>query len=221
MVKKSEATAMSGEGGILNGGPQEKRGRAPFAMAKRRLFLEALAETCCVRTAIAAADASCSNVYALRRRDAEFATQWLEALTLGYDTVEAKLLRYVTDDSAGDIGGNAAADRGSDANPEADGITPPASRGKGVNDPRSRSAAIRGRGVASGLATTATPVPAWVQVALLLLNRHRATVGGSEIGIKSRKTATAEETDAVLNRRLDQLARSIRKASVRKVQSGE
>jgi hypothetical protein len=59
---------------------------------KRRLFLEALAETCCVTRAAEAADMARSHCYALKLRDPLFAAQWEEAIAVGYAQVEERLI---------------------------------------------------------------------------------------------------------------------------------
>jgi hypothetical protein len=58
----------------------------------RRYFLTSLAETSNVRLACAAAGVPPSTVYDLRRRDADFAAKWAEALCEGYDNLEMEML---------------------------------------------------------------------------------------------------------------------------------
>lgn len=60
---------------------------------KRRVFLDTLAVTCNVGLACAEAKMSKGGVYALRRRDPEFAALWRDALLMGYDRLEERLLR--------------------------------------------------------------------------------------------------------------------------------
>jgi len=60
---------------------------------KRQTFLDMLAVTCNVALACAEAGMSKPGVYALRRRDPEFATLWRDALLMGYDRLEERLLR--------------------------------------------------------------------------------------------------------------------------------
>lgn len=60
---------------------------------KRQTFLDTLAVTCNVNIACAEAGMSRSGVYQLRRRDQEFAALWREALLMGYDRLEERLLR--------------------------------------------------------------------------------------------------------------------------------
>lgn len=60
---------------------------------KRQTFLDMLAVTCNVGLACAATGMSNAGVYALRRRDPEFAALWRDALLMGYDRLEERLLR--------------------------------------------------------------------------------------------------------------------------------
>jgi hypothetical protein len=60
---------------------------------KRQTFLDMLAVTCNVGLASAEAGMSKGGVYALRRRDPEFAALWRDALLMGYDRLEERLLR--------------------------------------------------------------------------------------------------------------------------------
>jgi len=60
---------------------------------KRQTFLDTLAVTCNVHIACAEAGMSRSSVYHLRRRDPEFAELWRQALLMGYDRLEERLLR--------------------------------------------------------------------------------------------------------------------------------
>ncbi len=60
---------------------------------KRQAFLDMLAVTCNVSLACAEAGMSKPGVYALRRRDPEFARLWRDALLMGYDRLEERLLR--------------------------------------------------------------------------------------------------------------------------------
>lgn len=60
---------------------------------RRQTFLDMLAVTCNVGLACAEAGMSNAGVYALRRRDPEFAALWRDALLMGYDRLEERLLR--------------------------------------------------------------------------------------------------------------------------------
>ena len=168
-----------------------------FNAGKRQRFLDALAETCSVEAAIAAAGTQSSLVYKRRRDDPGFAEAWVEALVAGYDAVEAKVLRWVL--SGGEDGG---------AN--ADGLS-------GGADTPGRQAAAETRGSGGGLVFG--QAPGWVQVALHLLNRHRPTVEGRARPMRTGRTAAAEETDAVLTRRLDQLSRALARGAIKPVRT--
>ena len=61
----------------------------------RRTFLARLAETSNVTRSAESAGINTSTVYDLRRRDSEFAKQWLEALCEGYDHLEMDLLLFL------------------------------------------------------------------------------------------------------------------------------
>ena len=171
---------MAKRGGAGGGTPRE-RGDEPNA-EQRGVFLDALAATCCVRGAMAAAGADPGRFYALKRRDAAFASAWTEALGVGYDAMEAKLIAYVMD---------AAADE-------------PCANQPGDPDAEGTRQGWRGAGAATDRA------PVWVQVGLSLISRHRAQARGEDAAVKTR-TATPEETDALLNAKLDQLARSLQR----------
>lgn len=66
---------------------------AGWTRERRQTFLDTLAVTCNVGLACAEAGMSTSGVYCLRRRDPEFAALWREALLMGYDRLEERLLR--------------------------------------------------------------------------------------------------------------------------------
>lgn len=68
-------------------------GAGGWTRDKRQAFLDMLAVTCNVRLACDAAKMSRGSVYCLRRRDPEFAALWREALLMGYDRLEERLLR--------------------------------------------------------------------------------------------------------------------------------
>lgn len=73
---------------------QVKRTRLDgWTKAKREHFLIELAVTCNVGIAAERAGMNNTTVYRLRKRDADFAAQWREALQAGYDRLEAALLR--------------------------------------------------------------------------------------------------------------------------------
>ncbi len=79
------------------GGPQHVRAtgkRVRFDATARRKFLDALALTCNISIAAEHVGMCESNAYAVRRRDPVFAAQWREALDLGAERLEAKLIEH-------------------------------------------------------------------------------------------------------------------------------
>lgn len=60
---------------------------------RRALFITTLAQTCNISEAARAAGMSWQSAYKLKERDAGFARAWLAALAIGYDELEAVLLR--------------------------------------------------------------------------------------------------------------------------------
>jgi len=62
--------------------------------ARRQLFLDRLAATCCVGEALAATGLAASSLYRLRKRDLDFAEAWDDAVAAHFDDVELGLLRY-------------------------------------------------------------------------------------------------------------------------------
>lgn len=58
----------------------------------QRLFLERLAETSNVTAAQQRVQISKSHIYKTKRKDPDFALQWLKALSEGYDNLEMELL---------------------------------------------------------------------------------------------------------------------------------
>jgi hypothetical protein len=70
--------------------------------AKREAFLDHLAGSCNVKASALAAGVDPASVYALRRKDPEFAGQWHEALLAGYDVLETALIGYAL--AGGDAG---------------------------------------------------------------------------------------------------------------------
>lgn len=65
-----------------------------WTVAKREAFLDHLAVNCNVSAAAAAIDVHRNSVMVLRRRDPEFAAAWHEAIQLGYDMLETRLLAH-------------------------------------------------------------------------------------------------------------------------------
>ena len=120
-----------------------------------------------------------SSCYRLRARDQGFADAWRQALTIGYDRLEEALLDYAL------------------SRVEAEEIDPE------TVDP----VAIEGS-VMTALADRSVSKTD-LQLALSLLNRHRAAVEGRRVAARGARRATAEETDAALTRKLDALARQL------------
>lgn len=79
---------------LAGGGKPKLKRRHPreWTKAKTEAFVAALAETCNVTAAAAAAGISHSAVYARRLRDAEFRASWAVALREGYARLELMLL---------------------------------------------------------------------------------------------------------------------------------
>lgn len=96
--------------------PAGKLARARWSKAMRAAFLDHLAATCNVTAAAAAAGVCKTSVYQIRRRDPAFAAKWEEALALGYQMIETRLLGHVlsgrgrTDPMAGEDEGRPAID---------------------------------------------------------------------------------------------------------------
>ena len=156
----------------------------------RRRFLAALAETCNVRMATEASGMRGKSAYDLRKRDPMFATLWQEALAIGYERLEEALLRHaLTSLNAIELG---------EYSDEIDAECP------NVAAMARRAAATPGSGL-----HPATLGMGQVQVALAILNRHRATVEGRRGIARGRRRATAAETDAALRHQLDMLARRL------------
>jgi hypothetical protein len=73
--------------------PKEIRvGRKRWSQNSEAKFLDALAMTCNVSTALEAAGFTPSPVYRRRRNDPAFAERWRLALEIGYDRLEARLI---------------------------------------------------------------------------------------------------------------------------------
>lgn len=169
-----------------------------WTRARRQLFLDTLAGTCNVRIAIAATGLSVSTAYQLRRRDPAFAELWKEALTIGYERLEEALLQRALE------GVNAI-----EIDAEAPMVLPHAAAGAGEREGADGAAAAKAFQPGSGAGAGSKPGAPDVQLALLLLNRHRASVEGNGPGSGTRKRASSEETDAALRVKLDRLARQL------------
>jgi hypothetical protein len=83
-----------------HGKPQSRKiQHNSWTIEKRKRFLDCLTVTCNVRQSVAFAGMSPFSVYALRRRDPDFAAQFTEALETGYVRLEAALLEKATNGS--------------------------------------------------------------------------------------------------------------------------
>ena len=194
--------------------------QARWTKGARAAFLDTLAETCNVRIACAAAKRASSGAYALRRRDPAFAALWLEALTIGYERLEAALLRHVLT-SLNDItiadGASGAAATMAESGTGPKGTGPEGTGPKGTG-PEGTGPEETGPGVEPGDTAPAVPLPGTglaptrfaptdVQLAVLLLNRHRATIEGGKPLRRDLRRPTPEETDAALRRAFEGLAK--------------
>lgn len=159
-----------------------------WTRTRRKRFLDMLAATCNVRIAVEAAGLAPGSAYALRRRDPIFAGLWKEALAIGYERLEETLLQRALE------GVNAIE---IDAAGEMILPAPRMDVGKAV-------------GFQPGSGGSAKINSDAVQLAMLVLNRHRATVEGKGRPVGVRKHTSAEETDAALRKKLDALARQLK-----------
>lgn len=95
-----------------------KGGKTGWTKAKRKRFLDVLSATCNQTMALKAAGVARSTLYALQRRDGEFARLCSEALAFGYDRLEQELVaralgQMTSDQNPEEIGagdGNALSD---------------------------------------------------------------------------------------------------------------
>jgi len=158
--------------------------RNGWTKAKRQAFLDTLAETCNVKAATLAAGMALGAPYALRKREPQFGALWEEALAMGYERLESELLSCALD-AINDIRiGEARTD--------------------GADTPEEVAAAWR-----QPLGTK-LPAAISVQLALSLLNRHKAAAEGRRYGVRVRRQPTPEETDAALEKVLDGVYRRLR-----------
>ncbi|HEY0623523.1 hypothetical protein [Sphingomonas sp.] len=74
---------------------EPKRKWVRWTQAMRATFLDHLAATCNVKEAAAVIGVIPGSVYALRRREPQFAEQWEEAVTLGYQMLETRVIGHV------------------------------------------------------------------------------------------------------------------------------
>jgi hypothetical protein len=61
---------------------------------RRQVFLGHFAGNCNITAAAAAAGIPLSTLYSWRRTEADFAAEWNEALTMGYQMLEARLIAH-------------------------------------------------------------------------------------------------------------------------------
>ena len=81
------------DGRTVRSAHRRKPNRNAWTAAKRKTFLQVLAETCNVQAAERAAGIGAGSAYCLRLRDGEFARLWAAAMETGYVRLEAALLR--------------------------------------------------------------------------------------------------------------------------------
>ncbi|MFL9839962.1 hypothetical protein ABS767_03205 [Sphingomonas sp. ST-64] len=76
--------------------PGDRTGkRVRWTKAMREAFLDHLAATCNVKESAAVIGVIAGSVYRLRRRDPHFAAAWEEALALGYQMLETRVIGHV------------------------------------------------------------------------------------------------------------------------------
>ncbi|RIA37857.1 hypothetical protein DFR49_3746 [Hephaestia caeni] len=155
------------------------RRRDGFTVQARQTFLDTLAATCNVTASARATGLRVATFYWQRKRDPGFALAWQEALTIGYERLEAALLQYAI-----------------------------ARIGTDRIDPTAADAAAISDSVVTALENRTVSI-AELQFALALLNRHEAGAQGRAALRKGTKRASAAETDAALTRKLDALARQM------------
>ncbi len=138
-----------------NGEAKPKRKRMRWTMQMKAAFLDHLAATCNIKASAAAIGVHSILVYSLRRRDAEFAAMWDDALVLGYQVLETQLVGH----------------------------------------------ALAGGGKTLENGATELTGPIDVELALKLLDAHRAGRTGRRAGPKPQR-ARQEETDKAILRKL-------------------
>ncbi len=158
------------------------RRRRPFTVSRGERFLDALSAGRTVAEACADAGLSPAAVHAYRRRDSDFAARWSAATALGYDLLENLLLSRMIA-----ILGDAE---------DADAVLEVAPAKASAASPRA-ARAREGTGRRED-----------IQLSILVLNRHRASAEGTgKSALRGRRRPSAQETDALINARLDALAR--------------
>lgn len=178
-----------------------------WTKAKRKTFLDALAATCNVKHAAREAGMSTTGLYMLRSRDPAFAELWREAMATGYERLEELLLtRALTGVNALVIGEDAEGGAEDGAAP----VTLAGGEGLDGAEPAARAyPKASGFRPATGL-SAARGLPVDLQLAMYLVNRHRAVVEGRTPHPRGRRPATQEETDAALATKLDTLERRLK-----------
>lgn len=180
---------------------------------KREIFLKALADSCNVTWATKAAGMGEGSAHRLRRNDAAFAGMWEEALQIGYDRLESTLLTRALEgvnaiEVAPDPDDAAAADQAAGER-AGDGEADGAGRERAGPD-AAEAGTWRAACARPGSGIVQRPMSALdVQLALALLNRHRATVENGRAHGRARRRATREETNETIHRKLDALARTL------------
>lgn len=178
------------EGTVVAGGNRRRvQVRQPrhggWTKRGRQRFLDELAATCNVTAACAATGLSTTGAYRLRKRDPAFAALWAEAIAIGYDRLEQGMLRYA-------LGTVNALTVNADRPGPLDGTPGEA--------PVTEAA---GGGIQIGAIRLGD-----VQVALQLLHRYAETArNGRPMAARATPPASAEETNAYLERKLASLAK--------------
>lgn len=156
------------------------RRAAEWTTEQREIFFGSLAWNCHVAKAAEAAGITLGHAYHKRRTDAVFAEEWRIALESGYCRLEEELLRLAIEGLAN------AGDRVSAAADKVEAHRP------GGGMPRKIDGSPD------------------VQLAMALLNRHRAEAVGKGKPAKAGRRMTPAETDALLREKLDSLAARLR-----------
>ncbi|MCP8891854.1 hypothetical protein [Sphingomonas faeni] len=192
--------------------------RDGWTAARRTAFLAVLATTCNVTMSAAKVGMSRTTAQALRQRDPAFAARWAAALASGYDRLEEGLLAVTIAGLQGAGAGGAGAggdDQGDDvvgAPVEFDASEKGGEKGGGLSpSPLLSPSSVDRLGMGSGIVPLASMQA--VQVALALLNRHRAGAGQAGAKRGAHRRATPSETNAAIAKKLDSLARRLRAAS--------
>lgn len=78
-------------------------GHPRWPEVQREAFLDCLAATCNVAASVAAGGVNERTVHKWRRKDAAFAQAWSEALALGYEMLETRLVGHALGGEQGDM----------------------------------------------------------------------------------------------------------------------